>query len=301
MKIRKLLSLLLVALLMLGVFAGCSAKSTESYYDSVGATEGVAEDGLYGNNSGASTVVSDRKLIRRITLNAETEDMDSLLTAVDSKVAELGGYVESRDIRSGSDYASYKQSRYARLTIRIPAEKLDAFVSHVGNVSNVTDTGETSEDVTLSYVATESRMKALQAEEERLLALIDEAKDLTELLQLDGRLTEVRTELEQVTSQLKLYDNLVDYGTVSLEITEVQTLTPVEEPSFWERITDGFTQNMKNMGNILKELTIFMISMIPYLIPVAVILVAVVLIVKLTARKKKSRTPPFPTKDEPKE
>jgi len=287
MKHKRILALVLALLL---VFAGCSAKTMDNY--SGAAPEAAPEDGIYDSSSGSSNVVTDRKLIRRISMDAETEDMDALLAAIDTKVAELGGYVESRSVRSGSSYSSYEQSRYATLTVRIPAQRLDEFVSHVGGVSNVTSTSETSEDVTLNYVATESRMKALQAEEARLLALIDSAANLSELLELEKRLTDVRTELEKVTSQLKLYDNLVDYGTVNLSIREVTQYTPTEEPTLWERISTGFTGSMKNLGFILKELVIFFVCALPYLLPLAGIGGIVLLILKLVGKKKKDTPPP---------
>jgi hypothetical protein len=288
MKCKKLLALLLVALLL---FAGCSKQtgSSDFYNEKPEADPG---DGIYDSSSGTSNVVTDRKLIRRISLDAETEDMDPLLTGIDAKVSELGGYVESRNIRSGSSYASYRQSRYATLTIRIPADRLNEFVSHVGDVSNVTSTSETSEDVTLNYVATESRMIALQAEEQRLLTLIDEAANLSELLELEKRLTEVRTELERVTSQLKLYDNLVDYGTVNLSISEVQQFTPTEEPTFWERISTGFVASVKNLGVILTEFVIFFVCALPYFVPLAAIGGIVLMIIKLAGKQKKGPQPP---------
>lgn len=287
MKYKRIFAILLAVLLLL---AGCSAQSKDAY--SGAAPEAAPEDGIYDSSSGTSNVVTDRKLIRRVSLDAETEDMDNLLPAIDAKVAELGGYVESRSVRSGSSYASYEQSRYATLTIRIPAKRLDEFVSHVGGVSNVTSTSETSEDVTLNYVAIESRMKALQAEEARLLALIDSAANLSELLELEKRLTDVRTELEKVTSQLKLYDNLVDYGTVNLSIREVTKYTPTEEPTFWERISAGFTGSVKNLGFILKELVIIFVCALPYLLPLVGIGGIVLLILKLVSKKKKDTPPP---------
>lgn len=299
MKHRKLLALLLAATIMGCIFAGCSAEHTGMSYDSqIQAT--VSNDGIYDKGDLGSVAVTDRKLIRRISLNAETENLDALMAAIEKKVAELGGYVEDREVYTGSSYASYEQRRYANLTIRIPAENLDAFVSHVGDVSNVTSSSESAEDVTLKYVATESRMKALQAEEARLLALIEKAANLTELLQLESRLTEVRTELEEVTSMLRLYDNLVDYGTVELDITEVTVLTPTEEPGFGQRIADGFTGSMENLGVMAKEFVIFIVSALPYLLPIFVITGGVVLIVKLRRGKKKEKKMPFPTENDPK-
>lgn len=290
MNARKALALFLTVLITVAAFAGCSANS----YDSGASTNqnaAVAPDqGIYETGSAETPVQTGRKLIRRITLRAQTTDLNTMLTNVTSEVSALGGYVESRDVYSGSSNSGKNKSRYANLTIRIPADRLDEFVQHVGDVTNVTSTSETTEDVTLNYVATESRMKALQTEEARLLELIDKAANLTELLQLEKRLTEVRTELERVTSQLKLYDNLVDYGTVNLTVNEVQEYTPVEEPGFWERISAGFADSVSNLGTILKELIIGFVCIIPYLVPMGILAGIVVLIVKLCTKKKKPPT-----------
>jgi hypothetical protein len=131
------------------------------------------------------------------------------------------------------------------------------------------------------------------------LELIDKAANLTELLELEKRLTEVRTELEQVTSQLLLYDNLVDYGTISLSISEVQELTPVEEPGFFTRITTGFTNSLSNLWTFLKELAIFLVVALPYLLPVAVVALTVVLLIRRSVRKRRSarKQPPFKTEE----
>lgn len=158
----------------------------------------------------------------------------------------------------------------------------------VSGVSNIISATETSDDVTLQYVATESRLKVLQAEEERLLEFLSQAENVSEMLEIESRLTEIQAELESVTSQLKVHDNLVDYGTVTLRIDEVKEYTVVEEeePTLRQKVSAGFSESMKNLGKILEALLVFFVSCLPYLIPVAVIAVAVLLIIKLSRKRK---------------
>ncbi len=280
MKGKQILALLLAALMTAAVLAGCSSKSNSDGAAAEAPT--AAADDIYTNGS-ISPAVTDRKLIRRISMDLQTRELDALLDTIDEKVTALGGYVETSKINMGN---SNNDVRKATLTVRIPAEKLDEFTNHVASVSNVAASSESAEDITLSYVATESRQKALQAEENRLLALIDKAANLTELLQLEKRLTEIRTELEQVTSQLKVYDNLVDYSTVQLDIDEVKEYTPTEEPGFWERLGSGFMNSLRGMGKLLQELMILFVCAVPYLAPPAAVLGIVLLITMLHKRRK---------------
>ena len=289
MKKSNILSLCLVLILIVTLFAGCAAEALKDHYNAAGKGDAMAP-GLSGNDSESLTnsdVLNDRKLIRKVHLTAETEDMDSLLSHINRRVADLDGYIEARDIYNGSAYYD-NVSRSATLTIRIPADKLDSFVQQIADVTNIISNTEESDDVTLQYTATESQLKMLKAEEERLLAFMEEAKSVSEMLEIEKRLTEVQTQLESLTSQLKVYDNLVDYGTIRLSVDEVQQYTevPDEDPTMWQQIASGFSSSMKNMGNILKGLVVFFITCIPYLIPLAVVGGAVLLILWLRKRKR---------------
>ena len=73
----------------------------------------------------------------------------------------------------------------------------------------------------------------------------------------------MRYELENRASQLRLYDNQVDYATIYLSIDEVQEYTPVEEPTVWERISGGFVSSVKGVGNGLLDLLVWVWQSLP--------------------------------------
>ncbi len=291
---KKFLTLLTCLLLVVGLLAGCSASTTDHYYGNgtAGDMEMSKDDaGVWEPAAGVTgTVLPDnQKLIRTVRMDAETEELEVLLKQVNARISEFGGYVEEQSIYNGSSKATYR-NRYASLTIRIPAEKLDEFVGSMAQISNVTSKNETTENITLSYIATESRIKALETEQTRLLELLAMAESMEDLLQIEARLTDVRAELEQVTSQLRLYDNQVSYGTVHLNLNEVVDYTQVEEPEgFFERIGNGFVKSLKNLGNILKETVIFLIVSIPYLLIPAAVATAVILLSRRSRKKKNQK------------
>ena len=288
MKKMKYLVLVLTAMLLLCVMVGCSAGYEGGDYADVPAS-GVAGNGIYENGSDSElpALESDRKLIRTVNIRAETADQDTLLADLDAKVAELGGYVQNKSVNNNKS-----SSRTATLVLRIPANKLDSFVDHVEGETNILSVNENAEDITLKYISVTSRITALETEEARLLELIEKAENLSALLQLESKLTEVRTKLEEYKSQLKVYDNLVDYATVNLTITEVKEYTVVEEeePSTWERISTGFVSSVKGAWSIVREIFVFFIVALPYLVLLAIVptivLVAVLVIIKIVKKRR---------------
>lgn len=287
---KRLFALLLVLVLTASVLAGCGASSV---HKDMAMPEAAApmEAPEKGTNSmafsagGAATPVqTGQKLIRRVNIDAETEDLDALLEKLTAQISSMGGYIEQQNLYNGSAYASYR-SRSANLTVRIPADKLDGFIGQVKGVSNVISYNESQEDVTLTYVSTESRIKALETEEARLLELLAQAENMTDLLQIEARLTDVRYELESVKSQLLVLSNQVDYATVYLYISQVKEYTEVEEKTVWQRISSDFSRNLKDLGRWLVDLFVWVVTYSPQL----ALLSAVFLLLRRVLRRRKIR------------
>lgn len=303
---KKILALTLSLLLVAAMLIGCGAKSEsmvgnsaapDRFYDGGAGGDQEAAESL-GTNKSESIISADapmQKLVRKMWINAETEDLDALLQQVDEKMASLGGYAEKREVYNGSPSAS-RRYRRATITVRVPAEQLNQFTDAVTGLSNVTSCTESADDITLSYIATQSRITALETEQTRLLELLAKAENMDTLLKIESRLTDVRTELEKVTSQLRLYDNMVNYATVYLELSEVKEYTVVTEPeTVWERIGEGFMQSLKDLGDFFTELFVTVIVGLPYLVVIAVLVVALILILRARKKKaKKAKTPPTP-------
>ena len=295
MKVKKLIPVILAMVLTLtltacGASSGSKQDSAESNDMAVMETvtavaPGTAAGEMKEESNSAQNGDSDRKLIRRVYMDVETEDLDNTIAALTSRVNAAGGYFESQEQYNGSNYSSYR-SRSASLVIRIPAENLDDFLGQVESISNVTSFRQSQEDVTLDYVATESRVKALETEEERLLELMKQAETMSDLLDIEDRLTDVRYELERMTSQLRVMSNQVSYATVNLEIQQVRVYTPVEKQTVWQRISTGFTENL---GDVWESLQDFFVWFVVYLPQILIFLVIVLVIVGLCRRSAKKR------------
>jgi hypothetical protein len=308
MKNRRWLCILLAALMLLSL-AGCGAQSmltdsVENRYDA-SMEMGDYEAPFYGapmekgDSAYGETLASDsagaepemnRKWIVTVNMDAETEDLDTLLAQLGEKIRELKGYVEDQNIYNGSSYAN-RRYRSASMTVRVPADQLDAFIGQVKDVSNVVSYNESQEDVTLTYVSTESRIKALETEQARLLELLGQAQNMSDLLEIEARLTDVRYELESVTSQLLVLANKVDYATVRLYISQVKEYTEVEEQTVWQRIATGFKSNLKDLGEGLVDFFVWLIVASPFLMVYGGIAFGIFRLIRLIRKKRPASRP----------
>lgn len=272
-----------------------SLRSTNAMTESAAVVDDVYSYDSYTEEAGTTTssdiAVQDtsRKLIKTVDMSVETDSFDELLTNVQSRVTSLGGYIENSNVYNGNCYFVYGdsdgRSRTADLMIRIPASNLNEFLSLVSDQSNVTRKSESVEDVTLEYVDMDSHKKTLQAEQDRLMELMDKAESIEDLITIESRLSDIRYQIESMESQLRTFDNQVTYSTVYLGIEEVKVYTQVEELTRFEEMTQGFADSFESIINGILDFGVSFVIHIPYMLLGAVIIFLIVLVIFLLRRR----------------
>lgn len=267
--------------------------------------EAVAEDdamdtGMMDEAAGAGevqaeTVQSNEKIIYTYNYSVETKQFDTFMDVVQKRINEYGGYLESSETNGNQEMNIL---RYANMVIRIPADKMHSFLDMVKENSNVTYSSSSTENVTLSYVDMQSHIKALKTEQETLMGILERAEKLKDIITIQNQLTNIRYELESYESQLRVYDNRINYSTLYLDINEVERETNVAtELTYGEEITQGLSDTMYDIGQGLRSFSIWFIVNLPILLIWAVVLVIIVLIsralfkagAKRAARREASR------------
>jgi hypothetical protein len=317
-KIR--ITAILTMIIILGlVFTACASKeakfdyaseSKDDSYDYDGAeapqmsdtAEGDyksdADGGLTSNTgiaTGNTADLSMDKIITRVNLEAETQEFDELIGIIKDEIIRLGGYDERTEI-SGKRYYSTGSSRYGLIVARIPKGKLDEFVEVVKGNGNVVNETSSSDNVTLQYVDTLSRKKSLEIEQERLWSLLEKTETLEDIVTLESRLSTIRYELQMYETELRTIDNKVDYSTVTISINEVERMTPVteEKETVFSRIKNGFSESIFNVTEGVKNFFVWFVVNIPYLIIWAVVITAVVIVLRRVYKKQRNKNVAIP-------
>ena len=225
------------------------------------------------------------KIIRNGIIQMETLSFDETVEYILNKTNSMGGYVQSSNISGKSIEAkAYQESRRGEFTLRIPKTKFDSFISDIGNMGSIINQQISTENVTTAYFDTQAHLKSLNIQEERLLELLKKTGELKDIIVLEKELSSVRYEIESLTGNLKKWDNLIDFCTLNITLSEVYKIK--ENPaSFGDKIVNGFVDSVKSLIDFGKNFIVILSICIPYLVILSIILLIIRYI--LTYRKRR--------------
>lgn len=306
MKKIKVLSILMCVLLTATLLASCAAKADADFNEIYRPGDAMADDmmekpsieesfdGIKGDASISTPSTPsapdsgdyERKIIKTVSITAETKSFDTAVDAINGYVSSYGGYVQSSELSGKSlDFYGRYYERNASYTVRIPAENLDAFLGDVGKMLNIVRNHGTIDDVSPQYYDIVSRLETLETEKQALQKMYEQADSIDYMLQVQQRLYDVIEEIEAYTTTLKYYDGQVSYSTVRLEVHEVIEYTDVTDPiTYGERMTETFKDSWKDFAESCQDFSIWFVGAIPTLLVIAVIGGAVAGIVVLILR-----------------
>lgn len=248
-----------------------------------GATD-MKETALDGADIPEDVGIADysQKLIRNYSYSFETTDFDKSLSYIEAQVTKYKGYIESSDT-----YGSSRKS--SNMTIRIPEKNANAFIKEAGQIGEIIQKSESTEDITLKYYDTKSRLESLKAQHERILELLKKAESLEDIVALEEHLSDIEYQIDSYGSQLKVYDNLVNYVTINIDLQEVSQIQVVEEDNVWAKISKGFSRNTEDVLMGVVAFIVFLITSIPYFIMIGIFLAVIFVIIKGICKKSRRR------------
>lgn len=190
-------------------------------------------------------MVSERKLIKTGNVAFVTKDTDATRRQIYKLTAQYGGYV------SGDDQSGIGDSRTNSVHVRIPSDKFDVFLMDVLEGSESVDSKNVHiEDVTEEYIDVEARVKAKKALEDRYLALLQQAKTVKEVLEVEQQIGSIREEIETVEGRKRYLENSVAFSTVHLHFYG-KTAVVDNGPGFGKSIQTGWDNLIVFLAGLL--------------------------------------------------
>ena len=233
-----------------------------------------------------------RKIIRHLSMDLETREFTDAIQSIQSAVAQAGGYIESQNQEGYSlGSRSRYQERYANIQARVPSAKLDEVARSVGGFCNVLSQSESMDDITDSYYDAQAHLKSLQLQEERLLAILEKADKLEDIITLESALSDVRYQIESLTASLRRMDSQVTYSYLNISLREVVEYQEVQEKprTFGERISEAFGDGIGDLVDGLQSFALFLARTGPSLVVLIAIVAVIVLIVRAASKASAKR------------
>jgi hypothetical protein len=156
----------------------------------------------------------EQRIVKTGEMSVEVPDVFAAVGRVRAIALELGGYVGGS--HAGAD------DEGATLTLRVPALRFDEALQRVRDLDGEVVSEATQEvDVTRQIVDLEARIVNLEASEASYRALLERAERIEDVLVVQGRLDEVRSQIEQMRAQLQEIEGDADLSTLTVSLFPV--------------------------------------------------------------------------------
>lgn len=305
LKSKKRIYIISLFIILTLIISGCSSKSSYPMDKAQYETAEVSEAAKPSDNSvkfgSASMMDRDaynevepenqatdgRKIIKTAQLGLETTEFDKATNAVIDKVNSVGGYIENSTITGGRKINTEDfRNREASFVLRVPEKSYKAVLDDLITIGNIIRNERGGSDITSEYFDSEARLKSLTIQEERLLEILKKADKVTDIIEIERELSNIRYQIENLTGTLRKWDNLVSFATINVHVYEVREITKPEPITLGDRIENGFKNSIKGIITVGKELVVLIATLIPVIILTLIILAAVFYIMKKAKKGK---------------
>ncbi|WP_177204556.1 DUF4349 domain-containing protein [Hymenobacter arizonensis] len=206
----------------------------------------------------AAVVAPARRLIYHADLRVKVDNLPQASRRLDSLVQRNGGYLSAaREIREDDEWRQ-------AMTIRVLPSRFRAIMSALGSLGTVEEKRITTDDVTAQHADISARLATKRVVEQRYIALLARAKKISEVLEVEGKIGEVREEIESTESRLKTLNDEVAYSTISLVCYQALAQPVPDAPivSFSSRLVESFYTGW----TLITSLLIGVVTIWPFLL-----------------------------------
>jgi len=228
----------------------------------------------------------ERLIIRNANLEIVVRDTESVVDQVSALAEELGGYVIE------STVSEYREGKRADLRVRVPAEDLDQALERIRDMAmEVRRENISGQDVTDEYVDLQSRLRHLEATEDRLLTFMEEAEDTEAALEVYDRLQNIQAEIEQVRGRMQYLEESAAMATITLQVTPSELAQPIEVGGWRPQGTlrNAFESLIQVFQFLVDALIVILVLVVPVLAVIALPIVGLFFLIRSIIRRRRGK------------
>jgi len=221
---KRFIQLLILATLMIG----CAQSDKES----------LDTNELTNNQPTAEKIDKDLpKLIKEANLRFRTKSNQETYSLIKNSLKGFGAYISEENTFNYSNRTGFD------LTIRVPAERFDSLLNYIVinvNIKELDNKSTQIKDVTEEFIDIQARIKIKKESEQKLKELLKHSKNLSETLEIQKQLTDLRADIESIEGRLKYLTDQVNYSTIRISFYENIKYSKRFFSDFWDALKDGW-------------------------------------------------------------
>lgn len=222
---------------------------------------------------------SKRLVVKSGKMSLEVDKFDEAEVKITEITNKYGG-----NISTSTSSMSSSGKKQGTITVRIPAEKFDAFVPEISHIGKVMSQNINASDVTEEYIDLEARLKTQKELEQRLYDLLKtKTSALSDILEIENKLADVRSKIESTEGRMKYLMSQASFSTLAISVYEPNLLETTSGGGFFDEIWDAIKSGLRGLTGVIKFIIIAFIALLPFLIIAYIIYI----IIRKKIRKKK--------------
>jgi hypothetical protein len=202
-------------------------------------------DVITSNNAPQEQAKVAEKIKKTANLSIVVDDYKKVRVAIEQLLKADNAYIGNENEQNSA------YSIYNTLLIRVSNKNFESLINKLIPLGRVTSKTISAEDVTAQFIDIQSRIKSKKEIEKRYLDILSKASKVSDVLEIEQKLGEIREQIEAKEGELKYLSDQVDYSSINLTVQQDFEYTPSDKPGFWGRLVNAFINGWHGFLSVL--------------------------------------------------
>lgn len=225
------------------------------------------------------------KIIKTANIKLDTDNFKNTMDSIKVLVKNSNGYIQnSNEYVYDSRPSLNIYLKRGHITLRVPKNSYGSIKDQISMYGEIKSISDDAQNVTEQYSETESRIKSLEIQQDRLFKIMEKATKVEDLIKLEQRLNSVRTDLEIHKSNIKNWDKKVQFSTIHVDVKEViseDEIQPVNE-KFNKRVSRSFISSINRIREACENFVVWLVgNILNIIVLIGVIIIFIYILVKV--------------------
>lgn len=202
-------------------------------------------DVIMSNSAPQEQAKVAEKIKKTAHLSISVDDYKKARIAIEHLLKADNAYIGNENEQNSA------YSIYNTLLIRVSNKNFESLINKLILLGRVTSKTISAEDVTAQFIDIQSRIKSKKEIEKRYLDILSKASKVSDVLEIEQKLGEIREQIEAKEGELKYLSDQVDYSSINLTVQQDFEYTPSDKPGFWGRLVNAFINGWHGFLSVL--------------------------------------------------